>query len=111
MLHLTFLFRLSKYLDKIVDKICNYVATKTFLVFCIILTFLGSVPSLMVYVQFISSAFLQLVLLPILAMGQKRQSDHNDKLMARIIALENQQAKSNQEIKDLLIFIKENITK
>ena len=107
----TFLSQLSKFIDKIIDRICNYVATKTFLIFCILLTFLGSIPSLMVYVQFISSAFLQLVLLPVLAMGQKKQSDHNDKLMARLIYLENQQSKANQEIKDAIDSIKEYLIK
>ena len=63
--------------DKISLWITNKVGTFGFFLFTICLTIAPFIkPDLMVAVQFISSAFLQLVLLPLIMIGQNLQSQH-----------------------------------
>jgi uncharacterized membrane protein len=63
--------------DKIALWITDKVGTFNFFVFCIVLTLVPfAIPALMPTVQFISSAFLQLVLLPLIMIGQNLQSRH-----------------------------------
>jgi len=65
--------------DKIALWITNKVGTFPFFIFTILLSmspFL--IPSLMPAVQFISSAFLQLILLPLIMIGQNLQSAHSE---------------------------------
>ena len=63
--------------DKIALWITNKVGTFGFFIFTICLTVIPFIiPGLMPAVQFISSAFLQLVLLPLIMIGQNLQSDH-----------------------------------
>jgi hypothetical protein len=79
--HTKHIEQLSK-LQRAVLLIANDVGTPQFLLFCVILSALpGVFPSTMNLVQFISSGFLQLVLLPILAI-QGRSSSKHDEIMA-----------------------------
>lgn len=65
--------------DKIALWITNKVGTFGFFVFTICLTLIPFIiPGLMTAVQFISSAFLQLVLLPLIMIGQNLQSKHSE---------------------------------
>ena len=65
--------------DKIALWITNKVGTFGFFVFTICLTLRPFIiPGLMTAVQFISSAFLQLVLLPLIMIGQNLQSKHSE---------------------------------
>ena len=65
--------------NKIAMWITSKVGTFGFFVFTICLTIIPFIiPGLMSTVQFISSAFLQLVLLPLIMMGQNLQSAHTD---------------------------------
>ena len=63
--------------DRIALWVIGKVGTWQFAVFCIILTVMPFiVPSMMTLVMFISSSFLQLVLLPLIMIGQNLQSSH-----------------------------------
>ncbi len=63
--------------DKIALYITNKVGTFAFFIFTVCLTILPFIiPGLMNIIQFISSAFLQLILLPLIIIGQNLQSKH-----------------------------------
>lgn len=58
--------------------VATWVGSETFVLFCILLTFTPLVfPSTLAIVQFISSGFLQLVLLPIILIASNLQSRHD----------------------------------
>ena len=63
--------------NRIALYITNKVGTFGFFIFCVCLTVIPFiVPSTMQVVMFISSSFLQLVLLPLIMIGQNIQSKH-----------------------------------
>lgn len=65
--------------DRIAATITRIVGTMWFFSACVVLTLLPLVwPAAMPYVQFISSAFLQLVLLPLLQSGQNISARHGE---------------------------------
>lgn len=69
-------------LDRLALLITNGLGTMyTFFAFCILVMIPFAFPATLPYVQFISSAFLQLVLLPIIMVGQNLQQKHQE-LMA-----------------------------
>ena len=91
----------------ITDKIALWVITKVgtwqFAVFCIILTIMPFiVPKLMTLVMFISSSFLQLVLLPLIMIGQNLQSSHAE---ARAEADYEVNKKAEEEIRSILLHL------
>lgn len=99
LLHKKFIEDLKWY-EKLSLWIVDKVGTFGFLLFCVFLTITPMIlPSVMVYVQFISSAFLQLVLLPLIMIGQNLQNKR-EKIKAKI----NQQLieKSEREIETVL---------
>ena len=62
-------------IDKVVLAIIAAIGTIWFVIFCVMLTFTPiAFPNTLFVVQFISSAFLQLTLLPIILIGQNYQS-------------------------------------
>ncbi len=64
--------------EKVMLSIAGGVGTATFFVFCVLLTFTPLVfPSTLAVVQFISSAFLQLVLLPVILIAGNLQARHD----------------------------------
>lgn len=66
-------------IDKFALGISSAVGTMYFFTFCVLLTMAPLIfPSILTYVQFISSAFLQLVLLPVLAIGQNLSNRHSE---------------------------------
>jgi len=109
--------KLSK-TDKIALWVINKVGTFGFAVFCICLTLTPFlIPSLMPAVQFISSAFLQLVLLPLIMIGQNLQSAHaearaeadyeinkkaEDEIRTVLAHLENQNDELKEQNKNIL---------
>ena len=65
--------------DKIALWITNKVGTFGFFIFCICLTVIPFIfPATMQVVMFISSSFLQLVLLPLIIIGQNLQNKHSE---------------------------------
>ena len=65
--------------DKIALWITNKVGTFGFFTFTVLLAMTPfAIPSLMTTVQFVSSAFLQLVLLPLIMIGQNLQNRHTE---------------------------------
>jgi len=65
--------------DKIALWITNKVGTFNFVIFTIILCLTPfAIPALLPIVQFISSAFLQLTLLPLIMIGQNLQARHSE---------------------------------
>ena len=98
--------------DKIALWVINKVGTWQFALFCIILTIMPFiVPKLMTLVMFISSSFLQLVLLPLIMIGQNLQSAHAE---ARAEADYEVNKKAEEEIRTILLHLEnqnEEITK
>ena len=89
-----------KITDKIALWVIKQVGTFYFAVFCIILTVMPfMIPSLMTLVMFISSSFLQLVLLPLIMIGQNLQSLHAE---ARAEADFEVNTKAEEEIRTIL---------
>ena len=86
--------------DKIALWVINKVGTFAFAVFCICLTVTPFiVPATMTVVMFISSSFLQLVLLPLIMIGQNLQSAHAE---ARAEADYEINKKAEDEIRTIL---------
>lgn len=86
-------------LDKIIDKVCKVVATKWFLIACLVLTFIPiPFPSLLGIVGFISSSVLQLNLLPILSIGQDKQSGKIDDMIKETLRLSKHIEKLSEQI-------------
>jgi uncharacterized membrane protein len=86
--------------DKIALWVINRVGTWQFAVFCILLTVTPIlVPATMQVVMFISSSFLQLVLLPLIMIGQNLQSAHSE---ARAEADFEVNTKAENEIRTIL---------
>ena len=68
--------------ERVILKIATGVGSTAFLIFCVLLSFTPFVfPSTLAMVQFISSGFLQLVLLPIIVIKQVLDARH-DKIRA-----------------------------
>ena len=89
--------------DKIALWVINKVGTWQFALFCIILTIMPFiVPKLMTLVMFISSSFLQLVLLPLIMIGQNLQSAHAE---ARAEADYEVNKKAEEEIRTILLHL------
>ena len=107
--------------DKIALWVINKVGTFGFAVFCICLTVTPFiVPATMTVVMFISSSFLQLVLLPLIMIGQNLQSAHaearaeadfeinkkaEDEIRTVLAHLENQNDELQEQNKNILIIL------
>ena len=88
-----------KLTDKIALWITNKVGTFPFFIFTICLSMSPfMIPSLMPAVQFISSAFLQLILLPLIMIGQNLQSKHSEE---RADATYNATIRSEENIENV----------
>ena len=86
--------------DKIALWVINKVGTFGFALFCVCLTVTPFiVPATMTVVMFISSSFLQLVLLPLIMIGQNLQSAHAE---ARAEADYEINKKAEDEIRTIL---------
>ena len=85
--------------DKIALWITNKVGTFGFFVFTVVLTIAPFViPGIMPIIQFVSSAFLQLVLLPLIIIGQNLQSQHAELRAESTYDIAN---KSEREIEEI----------